>query len=516
MVKIFWRLTLLVCVAWSGVAVAEVRLTLKADKKEIALGEPLTVEIKAEDVREPLSSISLDKLKQDFNVYGISSSVQTQSKKGRRVSSETMTLILYPLRAGKLQLPALSYSGKNSQPLAVSVVESSKQTARVIFKTALDVAHPQVRQAATLTLEIYDDGSLQWTAPREIVTAAAHQRKLADSQREETVDGTRYTVHHYAWALMPLREGGMTVEFPMLDAFKFGTRLRYAVAPLWIDAAPVPAYLPVHVPVGMPVVSVDPLPSEIALERPVNWTFSVQGSGISAEGMSKLLAAISSNESLRFYPPMISTAEDERPTTAMQILLVTLPFVPLRTGTLQLPEINLPYYDPASARVEAAVIPGVRIEVFNPVWQTVQKTAAGLLASLGAAGLGYWLLKAFRRALKRRKSLLAVSRATSADELHRALLKFDIAAAPVQCLTLQQWLFQMQLVYGADERLSAVVQKLASAQYCADETDIDISALAHEAVSLLKKISVRKEGRRNVRHRSLFLALFHPPARTLK
>lgn len=191
-------------------------------------------------------------------------------------------------------------------------------------------------------------------------------------------------------------------------------------------------------------------------------------------------------------------------------------FILPRTTALQLPEINLPYYDPASARVEAVVIPGATIEVFNPLWQTVQKVAAGLLALLGAAGLGYWLFRKFRRALKRRKSLLAISRATSADGLQRALLKFDIAAAPVQCLTLQQWLLQMQLVYGADERLSAVVQKLASAQYGADETDIDISALAHEAVSLLKKISVRREGRRNVTHRSLFLTLFHPPARPLK
>ena len=512
MVKILWRLILLLFVAWPGLAVADVRLTIRADKKTMALGEPLMVELKAEDVREPLSSISLDKLKQDFNVYGISSNVQTQNKKGRSISSETMTLTLYPLRTGKLQLPALSYRGKNSQELVVSVLESSQQTSRVIFKTKLDTTRLQVRQAATLTLDIYDDGSLQWTAPREIVANGAHQRRLADSQREEMVDGTRYTVHHYAWALMPLREGGMTVEFPMLDAFKFGTRLRYALTPLWIDAAPVPAYLPVHVPVGAPVVSVDPFPHEIALERPVNWTFSVQGYGVSAEGVGKLLSAIRSSESLRFYPPMISAADNARPTTAIQTLLVTVPFVPLRTGMMQLPEINLPYYDPASGRVEAVVIAGARIEVFNPLWQTVQQVAAGLLLLLGAAGLGYWLLKAFRRALKRRKSLLAISSATSADELQRALLKFDRATAVVQCLTLQQWL---QLYHG-DERLAAVVQKLTSVQYGADETVAEISALAQDAARLLKKLPSGKSGSRNGTRRSIFLTLFCPPARTPK
>jgi len=480
------------------------------------LGEPLLAELKAEDVREPLSTVNLEKLKQNFNVYGISSSVQTQTKKGRSVSSETMTLTLYPLRSGKLQLPAFSYRGKSSQPLMVSVLESSTQTSRVIIKTALDTSRPQVRQAATLSLEIYDDGSLQWTAPREIIAQGVHQRRLADSQREEVVEGTRYTVHRYAWALMPLREGGITVEFAMLDAFKFGTRLRYAVAPLWLDAAPVPAYLPVHVPIGKPVVSMESLPNEIALDRPVNWTFSVQGAGLSAEGVSKLLAEIRGNEALRFYPPLIRPADNERPTSAAQTLLVTLPFVPLRTGTLQLPEINLPYYDPASTRVEAVFIPGARIEVFNPLWHTVQKVAAGLLALAGVIGLAYWLFKQLRRALKRRKSLLAISSAANADELHRALLKFDIGTATVHCLTLQQWLQRMQQVYGVDKRLAVIVQKLAIAQYGTDETDVGITEFAQEAAKMLKKHSVKKIGKRNEAHKSLFLTLFKPTAHPLK
>jgi hypothetical protein len=516
MVKFFWRLILLVFVAWPGLAAAEVRLTVKADKKESVLGEPLMVEVRAEDVREPLSSISLDKLKQNFNVYSMSSNVQNHTRKGRTVSSETMTLTLYPLRSGKLQLPALSYSGKNSQPLMVSILESGKQTSRVIIKTALDAAHPQVRQAATLTLDIYDDGSLQWTAPREIVAASAHQRRLAESQREEMVDGARYTVHHYAWALMPLREGGMTVEFPLLEAFKFGTRLRYAVAPLWLNAAPVASYLPVYVPVGELRVSVDPLPAEIALNRPVNWTIKVQGSGLSEEGVSKLLSAMRSNEALRFYPPTISDADKERPTSAAQTLLVTLPFVPLQTGDVQLPEINLPYYDAAGARVESVVIPGARIIVFNPLWHTVQKVTVGLLVLVGIIGLVYGLFKQLRRVLKRRKSLFAISNAASAVELQRALLNFNTETSALQCLTLQQWLQRMQLVYGIDERLAEIVQKLTSAQYGADVASPAITELAHDAARLLHKLSFRNSGIRKRAHKSLFLTLFQPPARALK
>lgn len=505
MVKNLQLLTLLWCVTCSGLAAAEVRLTLKADKKTIVLGEPLLVELKAEDAREPLSTISLDKLKQNFNVYGISTSAQTLSKKGRSVSIATMTLTLYPLRSGKLQLPALGYRGKNTQPLVVTVLDSSKDTTRVMIKAALDSDRPQVRQANTLTLDIYDDGSLQWTTPREIVAAGVHQRPLAASQHEETVEGTRYTVHRYAWALMPLREGGMTVEFPMLDAMKFGTRLRYAVPSLWLNAAPVPAYLPVHVPIGNIQLTMEPLPVEIALDRPVNWTFSVQGSGISTEGLGKLLAGLRGNEALRLYPAAISVADNERPTSASQTLRVTLPFVPLQTGTLQLPEINLPYYDPVSSRVESALIPARSVEVFNPLWQTVQQFSFGLALLFVLSALAYGAFVQLRKMQKARMSLLDISMARNADELHQALLKFDTADLNSTSQTLQQWLQHMQSRYALDERLPVVVRQLEAAQYGSSANDGDISRLSLEACNILKKLSLRKKiGRKGAALHQLF------------
>lgn len=493
MVKNAWLLTMLLCLTCSGMAAAEVRLTIKADKKTLVLGEPLQVELMAEEGGEPLSGINLDMLKQNFNVYGVSSNIQTQIHKGRTVTKEIMTLTLYPLRIGKLQLPALRYRGKSTQPMLVTVLESSKQTSRVIIKTSIDSTHQQVRQADTVTLDIYDDGSLQWSTPRELVAATVHQRPLAASQREEMVDGKRYTVHRYAWALMPLREGGVTVQFPMLDAMKFGTRLRYAVSPLWINAAPVPSYLPVHVPIGQIQFVMEPMPAEIALDRPVNWIFTVKGSGVSIEGMGKLLSGMHGNGALSFYPPVIIVADNEHPTSAMQTMRITLPFVPLRTGALQLPEINIPYYDPASSRVESVVIPRVSVAVFNPLWQTVQKFVLGLMVLLGIGAFGYVLLKQLRRSLKKRKSLLTIRRAASADELQQALLKFDVDTLSMHSLTLQQWLQRMQMTYVVDERLLMLVQKLEYEKYGVDQIAMNTSQVAQEAAMLLKRLSFRKK-----------------------
>lgn len=511
---------LLVCLICSGQVAAGQLLAVKVDKKSSVLGEPLLLEIKAEDMRAHLDSMSLDRLKQDFNVYGINSSTQTHKKHGRTVTIETMALTLYPLRSGKLRLPVLHFQGSSSKPVEITIAESGKNTPRVIFKTAMDMPHLNVRQEATLTLDIYDDGSLQWSAPREVAAKDAHLRKLAESQSEAELDGNRYTLHRYAWALMPLREGPLTVEFPMLDAMKFGSLLRYTVAPVLANAAPVPAYLPVYVPIGKLLLAVEPLPHEIALKRPLEWIFSVQGSGLSIEGLGKLLSSIEGNEFVRFYPLKISKGGgNEQPTTAMQTLQVTIPFVPLRSGALRLPELNIPYFDPATGLVQSAMIPAARVRVYNPLWHTVFMSALGLVLLVAATGSGYWLYRQSQRKLNKRKSLRMISRATNAAELKQALLNFDADSRGVKRHTLQQWLQDFQQHYEVDEQMLEGLQSLQRALYGEAESDIpeaDIPALARDAAQLLGKRLVRKCDRQGQGLKSLVQSLFHPAAALAK
>jgi len=490
MVNMLRLALLLMCVTFTSMATAQTGLVASADKKTIVYGEALTVTVKTENAGLPLSSINLDKLKRDFNVYGISGSTQTRIKKGRQVKSQTLTLTLYALRTGKLQIPVFSLKGNSTRPLNVTVNAFGKHAPRVIIKATLDTSRPQVRQEATLVLEIYDDSNLLWTAPREITASAAHQRKLAESQRQEMLDGNRYTVHRYAWAIMPLREGGFAVEFPMVDASTLGKRLRYAVPPLWLEAAPVPAYLPVHVPIGKPEFLPEALPEELALDRPVNLTLVVQGPGVSVEGLGKLLSSVRSSEGLRFYPAKISATSKVLAATAGQTLTVTLPFVPLQTGRLQLPDINIPYYDPVGARLESVFIPGRVVEVFNPLWRSVFKFFIVLISLAGFASLGYWLLRKYQRRVKRQKQLQAIVNAPSAHELTRALLGFGSETS--SCRTLQQWLSQIQLTSIVDDRLADTVQKITEAQYGNGVQVQDISALARVIAEMLKTLRNRK------------------------
>jgi hypothetical protein len=513
------RLSLIVilgCLICSGWAQAEPLLTVKVNKKSSLLGEPVLVEINAVDMPVSLITMNMDKLKQDFNIFSISSNVQSQKLKGRARKIETMSLTLYPRHTGKLRLPALGFHGKQSKAAEIVITEANKQMQQVIIKTATDIPNPVVRQAFTLTLEIIDDGSRQWTAPAELAATGFYQHRLAETQGEELVDGVRYTVHRYAWSLMPLREGRLKVEFPLLDAFIFGERLRYPVSSLQMVAAPVPTYLPVHVPIGKLEVKLEPMPAEIALNRPVNLELSIKGSGISAEGVAKLLSSIHGNESIHFYPLTINFDNNSRATTAAQLLRVTIPFAPLRTGKVSLPEIILPYYDPEGARVQSVLIPGAGVVVFNPLWRNVRVIVLTLMVLAGLSVAGYQVYKYLRRFMQKRRCLRAIQLSGSAEVLSKGLMKLGVEDSLQPPHTLQQWLLYLQKSYEIDERLPDLLQQLDNVQYGDKNTGIDITSLSDEFVNILRQLPLKKIGGNTAEDISLLQALYRQPVKLEK
>jgi len=478
MVRLALALLLLV---WMQAGVGAVRLDVQADRKELVLGEALTLEIRVRDRADAqsLDALKLDALQADYDVRGVSRSRQSTTRKGREETADVVTVTLYPLRAGRLRIPPLEFMGAASKPIPVSVLLSGPNTTRVLIRPGVEPARPLVRQGATLTLDVLDDGSLQWPPVSPVAAAGMHLRELPESQREATVDGVKYTLHRHAWAATPLRDGNLVVRFPMLDATKFGAHLRYAAPPLMFAADPVPAFLPVHVPVGKPEIRAEPLPASIAVNRPLNWQLTVQGSGISEEGIAKLLAAaLGDSGAIRFYAPKIQA---DAPTSTIRTLHVTLPFQALRSGDAALPEIAIPYYDPTSGRLERLVLPAQSVVVTNPLRQAATRLATGLAALALAGWLAYRLGQAVRRMRSRRASLRRIAQAVDAAQLKQALLAFD----PRRPATLGQWL---AATHEANAKLAGLVQQLEQACYGGAAQAAGFARLKAELVDMLKRL----------------------------
>lgn len=359
-----------------------------------------------------------------------------------------MSLRLYPLKAGPVTIPSLSFAGLRSQALNLLILESSTEISSVMVSTGFASTTFMERQAVYFYIDVYHDGGLQWQPPQAPVTPDAHIRALPPLPAVNS-DGT--VKQRYAYVLMPLRSGIIKVSWPLLEASKFGEPLRYAIPTAILDVAAIPRYLPLHVPVGKVTVTASPPPADLKINQPFNWEFVIRGSGLSEEALAKLLDFPESS-AIKIYPAHIEIQESGD--TVLQTVKLTVPVVPLKSGTTSLPEITVPYYDPQLGRIEGAAVPDSVVRVVNPVAQWLWWVAIALVICCALAW-GLWKTVVYlRKFLAERAWLKQLAAAQDVSSLRHALL------APNHQGTLKQWLARYQKQFGDNAALQHQIERL--------------------------------------------------------
>ncbi len=467
-------------------------LTVRVDRNAVVLGESLQLEITAQvaGATPPLETLSLDVLRANFEIQDLSRNLQTGMRDGRLTTTQILTVTLYPLRSGRLKIPKLNILQASSLELAIMVQDAGTSIPRVLLRAGIEPRSPHARETVLLYLDVYDNGSLVW-APIEVPTAPGlYLRALAQSRRNDSIDGATFNVLRYAWAATPLRDGEHTLQFPLLRAHKFGVRLRYAAPPLTFTAQAVPAYLPVHVSVGpAPELQVENLPLENVVNRPENWRLRVSGTGLSANGLAQMLAAtLGAAPGIQFYPLDIEAEDATRATGLAQTFHVTLPFQALQHGELELPELALPYFDPQRERLASVVLAGQRITAISPWRQRVLWGGGVGIALLVLAWPARRLVVALRRYRQRARGLRRIQRAQNIHALKTALLEFDAVGTSTYKPppTLRQWLRHARIPQRLDAELCASVFRLERGCYANHSGADDFSDLQRALLWSLK------------------------------
>ena len=101
-------------------------------------------------------------------------------------------------------------------------------------------------------LEACDDGMLLWKRPSLPSSEGLLLRPLGETEIITQRGGQRCTAHRWHWALLPTAAGQATVHLPVMEASKFGKRLRFAPPTLTVTAQALPAWLPTEAAVGQP------------------------------------------------------------------------------------------------------------------------------------------------------------------------------------------------------------------------------------------------------------------------
>jgi hypothetical protein len=431
----------------AGGAAHAASLTAQLDRATAALGEPISLTVEARGLN--LDALEVAPLDAAFDVFA-----RTRS---RGTDSETLVLTLYPRAAGALRIPALHLDNKRTAALPLTVSDGSESVPQVTASWVLEPAAPQVNQPARLTLSICDDGSLQWQRPSLPTQAGRAVRARGEDEGEGDRAGEVCTLHRFHWALLATREGEGMLGVPMLDASRFGERLRFPGPSLSFHAAALPAWLPAHVPPLAPRVQADPLPPRWPLERPLSWRFEVVG-GYSADGLKTLLdLQLRDAPALGVYPPLIEAAALDDPASPLSRYVVTLFLQPRASGQLSLPALRLPWYDVARGQMASTVVEGRTLTVFDPRWQLAKQVAGGLAGVLLLAGLIWQGRRMASWRLARRRGLRAIRQARDVAELAQAVRRFSLTSQPA-APSLGEWQHRVRQETNACDVADAVLQ----------------------------------------------------------
>jgi hypothetical protein len=408
-------------VAWlAGGAAHAASLSAQLDRSAVALGEPLSLTVQARGL--DLDALDLAPLDARFEVFA-----RTRS---RSTDSETLVLTLYPRLAGATPVPPLQLDTRHTRALSLTVSDGSEAVPRVTANWVLEPSRPRVNQPARLSLSICDDGSLQWQRPQLPTHAGRVVRALGEEAGDGERAGEACTLQRFHWALLATREGAATLAVPMLDASRFGQRLRFPGPSLDFEAAPLPAWLPAHVPPVAPRIQADPLPARWPLQRPLSWRFEVAG-GYSAEGLKALLdLQLRESPALGVYPPLIEAVAPDDVNSPLSRYAVTLFLQPRASGEVKLPTLNLPWYDPVRGQLAGTALVGKTLTVFDPRWQLAARGAGGLAGALLLAGLVWQVRRMARWRLARHRGLRAIRQARDLAGLAQAVRQFSLTGQP--------------------------------------------------------------------------------------
>jgi len=455
MVKPFLALILL---AAGGVDAAS--LSAQLDRNAAALGEPLSLTVQAQGIS--LDALDVAPLMADFEVFS-----RTLS---RSTDSEALVLTLYPRKAGSLQLPALTLETRSTAAQQITVTDGSDSVPQVTATWVLEPPEPRVGEPARLSLAICDDGGLQWRRPMLPIQSGHTLRALGEEEGPAEHAGEPCTLQRFHWALLPTRAGAASIDLPMLDASRFGQRLRFPGPSITYRATALPAWLPAQVPPVAAQIVAEPLPARWPLGRPLDRRFEVTG-GYSADGLKALLALqLLDSPALGLYPPLVEVMENEDMNSPLTRHAVTLFWLPRASGEVIVPTLRLPWYDTERGRLAASVVEGKTLSVFDPRWQRARQVA-GALASLVLVVAGVWQLRRMLGwRLARRRGLRAIRTAGDVAALARSVRSFSLGGEDTAA-SLDDWQRRLRKETGQDA--AAAVRQLEQQAYGLVGSDLD-------------------------------------------
>lgn len=410
---------------WLGVGIKSLyadTLTAQVDRTSISLEQTLNLRItySGRSSEDP----DLSALEQNFEILSRSHSSSFSVSNGQAVSSVRWNFTLAPKMAGQLLIPPLNLEGSQSKPISITVTEQAAPVQAsdrdVFIESSIEKTTAYVQEQILVSFKFYYDAPVSRLEPTLFSVDQVQVKELPRAEYTATVGNRTYQVSEFKVAITVEKDGDITLPSTFWNAViedsgasmmglrgGRGTVQRLKTDELHLKIKPKPA----NYPAGKPWLPAKSLSIDEQWSRPkdqlmqgdpVTRTLTINAVGLTAEQLPPIGENLSI-DGIKIYPdkPQLETQTTSDGLVASR--LDNLSIVPSQSGTLEIPAIEITWWDTQADQLRTASLPAQPLLIAPAAAPTAAMpsipnaavptdSAAGQAAAQPSPQWPYWLM----------------------------------------------------------------------------------------------------------------------------
>ena len=361
------------------------RIETEIDQEEVYRGGTITLTVRIFD-RQGTVPIDIAPLREDFDIISTRSSSQLRTVNNRVQASTTYRLVLFPLRVGEQEIPAIEVGGQVTDPIAINVLsepERASSDPEIRLETELSSDEIYVQEQLLFTVRLYYTlrgiRNPNFTEPD--MDHAVVQMLGPPNQYEQLIDGERYGVYEMNYAIFPQRSGTLEIPDIVFRGQVTDGSSRYVFRNANVD--PVTAFSEGYTvqvkerPASYPENRTWLPSAELRVEE--NWSGNLRtlepgeslerevritAVGLDAAALPPLQAP--EVDGINIYQEPAETERTIVDGNVVGVRTERFSYVAAEPGTATIPEVRIPWWNTTTGSLETAVLPSASISIMEP------------------------------------------------------------------------------------------------------------------------------------------------------
>lgn len=350
---------------------SQAAVNAQVDRKEVALGESLTLQVVSTDANA--ESPDLSSLEPVFQVAHTGQTSSVQIVNGQMDKKTIWQVVLFPQTLGEQVIPPIEINGEVTRPIKINVVKPDSGAAGkgdFFIEIEPDKTEAYVQEEIGLTVRLFyrvtpRNAGLSEPAGKNLIVQPVNKSIQYTVDRKGTTYNVlerRYAIYAESSGLVKVNPVVFTGEIAdtqrqSFSMFQRGRPVRYASDSIEFNIKPIPQSF-----IGKPWIPAESVvlnqnwstANNYRVGEPITQTVELIVKGMSENQLPDI--DLPTINGARIYPDAIENKTQQDGESLISTKVMKFAIIPEQAGHLQIPEFNLQWFNTKTQKPEYATI----------------------------------------------------------------------------------------------------------------------------------------------------------------